>query len=49
MSPEEVEKKALWLMEPVLGKQNVDQIIELIRDIERVPAVRDLTKRLTVT
>ena len=28
MSPEEVEKKAAWLMEPVLGKNNVEQIIE---------------------
>ena len=31
MSPEEVEKKAAWLMEPVLGKKNSDQIIESIR------------------
>jgi 2-methylcitrate dehydratase PrpD len=49
MSPEEVERKAAWLMEPVLGKKNVDQIIELIRGIERVSSVRDLTKILTVT
>ena len=34
MSPEEVENKAAWLMEPVLGKKNVDQIIDLIRRME---------------
>ena len=34
MSPEEVEKKAAWLMEPVLGKRNVDQIIEASRKLE---------------
>jgi 2-methylcitrate dehydratase PrpD len=33
MGPEEVEKKAAWLMEPVLGKANVDRIIESIRAI----------------
>ena len=49
MSPEEVEKKASWLMEPVLGKKNVDQIIESIRRIETVASIRDLTKMLTVT
>src|SRR5262245_65402868 len=48
MSPEEVEKKAAWLMEPVLGKNNVDQIIESVRRIETVSNVRDLTKLLTV-
>jgi 2-methylcitrate dehydratase PrpD len=49
MSPEEVEKKAAWLMEPVLGKKNVDQIIESIRRIETLPSIRELTKMLTVT
>ena len=34
MDPEEVEKKAAWLMEPVLGKKNVDQIIESSRRLE---------------
>jgi hypothetical protein len=48
MSPEEVEKKAAWLMEPVLGKRNVDQIIESIRRIETVSNVRNLTNLLTV-
>jgi len=48
MSPEEVEKKAAWLMEPVLGKPNVDQLIEAIRRIESVPSVRDLTRLLTI-
>jgi len=46
MSPEEVEKKAAWLMEPVLGKNNVDQIIDSVRRIESVSSVRDLMKRL---
>jgi hypothetical protein len=49
MSAEEVEKKAVWLMEPVLGKKNVDQIIESIRRIETVSSIRELTKMLTVT
>jgi 2-methylcitrate dehydratase PrpD len=48
MSPEEVEKKAAWLMEPALGKKNVDQIIESVRCIESLNSVRDLTKLLVV-
>ncbi len=48
MSPEEVEKKAAWLMEPVLGKNNVDQIIDSVRRIESISSVRDLTKLLVV-
>jgi 2-methylcitrate dehydratase PrpD len=48
MSPEEVEKKAAWLMEPVLGKTNGDQVIESVRRIESVSSARDLTKLLTV-
>jgi 2-methylcitrate dehydratase PrpD len=48
MSPEEVDKKAAWLMEPVLGKNNVDQIIASIRRIETIPSIRDLTKLLRV-
>ena len=48
MSPEEVEKKAAWLMEPVLGKKNSDQIIESIRRIEAVTSARELTKLMTV-
>ena len=43
MSPEEVEKKAAWLMEPVLGKRNVDQIIDSIRRIETLGSARELT------
>jgi 2-methylcitrate dehydratase PrpD len=48
MSPDEVEKKAAWLMEPVLGKTQVDQIIASIRRIETIPSIRDLTKLLMV-
>jgi hypothetical protein len=48
MSPEEVEKKAAWLMEPVLGKKNVEQIIESIRRIEAVLNIRELTGSLTI-
>jgi 2-methylcitrate dehydratase PrpD len=48
MSPDEVEKKAAWLMEPVLGKKNVDQIIESSRRLETVATVRDLANLLTV-
>src|SRR5262245_25372421 len=49
MSPEEVEKKAAWLMEPVLGKGNVNQIIESIRRIESVNSVSELTKLMMAT
>jgi 2-methylcitrate dehydratase PrpD len=49
MSPEEVEKKAAWLFEPVLGKKNSDQIIESVRRIETVASVRDLTKLMAVS
>lgn len=44
MSPEEVENKAAWLMEPVLGKRNVDQIIDSIRRMEGLVSARELTK-----
>ena len=47
MSPEEVEKKAAWLIEPVLGKKNSDQVIESIRRVETVASVRELTKLMT--
>ncbi len=48
MSPEEVEKKAVWLMEPVLGKNNVEQIIGFVRCIESINSIGDLMKRLVV-
>jgi hypothetical protein len=48
MSAEEVEKKAAWLMEPVLGKKNVEQIIESVRHVEAVSRAQDLTKLLTI-
>jgi 2-methylcitrate dehydratase PrpD len=47
-SPEEVEKKAAWLLEPVLGKRNSDLIIDAIRQIEVVSNVRDLTKLMAM-
>jgi 2-methylcitrate dehydratase PrpD len=48
MSPDEVEKKAAWLMEPILGKKNVDQMIDSIRRIESLTNTRELTKLMTV-
>jgi 2-methylcitrate dehydratase PrpD len=48
MDPEEVEKKAAWLMEPVLGKKNSDQVIESMRRIESLASVRDLAKLMTL-
>jgi len=48
MNPEEVEKKAAWLLEPILGKTNSDQVINAIRQIELVSNVRDLTKLMMV-
>ena len=44
MSPEEVEKKAAWLMEPIVGKKNVELIIESVRGIESLGSARDLIK-----
>ena len=49
MSPEEVEKKAAWLMEPVLGKKNVDQIIEASRKLETLGSVREIIGQLMLT
>jgi 2-methylcitrate dehydratase PrpD len=48
MDPEEVEKKAAWLLEPVLGKEKVDQIIAASRRLESFGSVRDLARLLTV-
>jgi 2-methylcitrate dehydratase PrpD len=48
MDPEEVEKKAAWLLEPVLGKEKVDQIIAASRRLESFGKVRDLAQLLTV-
>lgn len=48
MSPDEVEKKAAWLMEPVLGKTKVDQIIDSIRRIEALGSTRELTRLMTL-
>jgi 2-methylcitrate dehydratase PrpD len=48
MSPDEVEKKAAWLMEPILGKKNVDQMIDSIRRIESLTSTREVTKLMTV-
>ena len=41
MSPEEVEKKAMWLIEPVLGKDKTGQIIESVRGVESMTRVKD--------
>ncbi len=49
MDPDEVEKKAAWLMEPVLGKKNVDQIIEASRRLETVDSIRALSGLLTLS
>ena len=47
MSPEEVEKKAVWLMEPVLGDRRTRQVIESVRSLESLDNIRSLTKLLT--
>jgi 2-methylcitrate dehydratase PrpD len=46
MSPDEVEKKAAWLMEPVLGKDKVEKVIGAVRQIESLGGVRELTALL---
>jgi 2-methylcitrate dehydratase PrpD len=48
MNPDEVEKKAAWLLEPILGKEKVEQIIESTRKIESLANIRDLTKLLAL-
>jgi hypothetical protein len=47
MDPEEVEKKAAWLLEPVIGKEKADQIIAASRRLESFGSVRDLARLLT--
>lgn len=46
MSDEEVEKKAMELMAPVLGEQRSQEVIEKIRDVESLATVRDLSSLL---
>jgi 2-methylcitrate dehydratase PrpD len=48
MDPEEVEKKAAWLMEPVVGKKNVEQVIDSVRRIESLAHARDLIKLMAL-
>jgi hypothetical protein len=48
MNPEEVERKAAWLLEPVLGKEKSDQIIEASRRLESFGSARELARLLTV-
>jgi 2-methylcitrate dehydratase PrpD len=48
MNPEEVERKAAWLLEPVLGKEKSDQIIAASRRLESLGSARELARLLTV-
>ncbi|HEX5021535.1 MAG TPA: MmgE/PrpD family protein [Candidatus Binatia bacterium] len=48
MNPEEVERKAAWLLEPVLGKEKSDQIIAASRRLESFGSARELARLLTV-
>jgi len=48
MAPDEIEKKAAWLMEPVLGKTKVEQIIESVRRIESLGRAHELTKLMMI-
>lgn len=47
MTTEEVEKKALELLAPVLGDQRSREVIEKIRALESLSSIRDLTSLLT--
>jgi 2-methylcitrate dehydratase PrpD len=49
MSPDEVEKKAAWLLEPILGREKVEQIIQSTRKIEALANIRELTDLLALT
>jgi 2-methylcitrate dehydratase PrpD len=49
MSDDEVEKKAVALMAPVLGDSRAREIIEKIRGLESLPSVRDLAALLKKT
>lgn len=49
MSPEEVGKKAAWLMEPVIGVKHTRQIIESIGNLESISSIRDLTGLLMLS
>ena len=48
MNPEEVERKAAWLLEPVLGKEKSDKIIAVSRRLESFGSARELARLLTV-
>jgi 2-methylcitrate dehydratase PrpD len=48
MNPEEVERKAAWLLEPVLGKEKSNKIIATSRHLESFGSVRELAGLLTV-
>src|SRR5262245_10135913 len=46
MTPDEVEKKAAPLMEPVLGDQQTARVIETVRGLETLGNIRALTRLL---
>ncbi|MFB3883791.1 MAG: MmgE/PrpD family protein [Thermodesulfobacteriota bacterium] len=46
MNPEEVGKKAAWLMEPVIGVKHTQKIMESIGKLESVSSIRNLTDLL---
>jgi hypothetical protein len=48
MNPEEVDRKAAWLLEPVLGKEKSNKIIATSRHLESFGSVRELAGLLTV-
>ena len=48
MDPEEIEAKAAWLLEPVLGKKNATAVIEISRQLESRGSIRDLCDLMRV-
>lgn len=48
MNPEEVEQKAASLMAPVLGQSRTNQAITFIRELDRLPKIREIRSLLAL-
>ena len=48
MSTDEVEAKARDLIEPVMGSKKTEQLIETVRDLDKLKKARDLRPLLSV-
>jgi hypothetical protein len=47
MTAQEIEAKALDLVAPILGAERGGRLVEVVRDLENLPSMRDLRPLLT--